>query len=115
MQRNKGAGGERELCALFTDYLGTKVTRNLGQARDSGHDITLAPFHVECKRRQRIGNLYDWISQAVDPDSPHRTPVVAMRADGQRWLVAMYFDDWIRIVREEIVAHNKGGVDGKHD
>jgi hypothetical protein len=110
-QRDKGAGGERELCALLTDALGTKVTRNLGQARDSGHDVTVPPFHIECKRRHRIGNLYDWIMQAIDENAYH-IPTVALRADGKRWLVVMYLDDWIRIAREEIV---KGDANGNHD
>ena len=49
--------------------------------------------------------------QAIDENAYH-IPTVALRADGKRWLVVMYLDDWIRIAREEIV---KGDANGNHD
>ena len=120
-QRTKGAGGERELCGILSDALGQVVKRKLGQARDSGNDIDIAPFRIECKRRKHIGNLYEWLKQAEgDIDNPARvdglwydgttgrwyrriaTPVVALRADGNEWLVVMRLSDWIELAREEI-------------
>lgn len=109
-QRTKGAGGERELCALLSDAFGQTVKRKLGQARDSGHDIDLPPFRIEVKRRKRIAGLYDWLEQA-DPMSPLVYPgaskglffpVVALRADGKDWLVVMRLRTWMRLAREEI-------------
>lgn len=101
-QRTKGAGGERELCALLNDQFGTAVTRKLGQARDSGNDIDLFPFRIECKRRKRIANLYDWMTQ-VKKDSPlARYPIVMLRGDGRGWLVVMELPDWCVLAREEI-------------
>src|SRR3974390_261082 len=110
MQRDKGANGERELCALLTDWLGFVVKRNLGQARDSGHDITLPGFHIECKRRARLGYLYDWMAQAAS--NADQTPAVAMRADGEGWLVMLRGGGFIRLAREEIV---KGDCNGSTD
>lgn len=114
-QRNKGAGGERELCGILSDALGQVVKRKLGQARDSGHDIDLPPFRIEVKRRRRIGNLYDWMRQAdggnvveatftTDKTTIKRSfaPVVALRGDDEDWLVVMTLDDWIKLAREEI-------------
>jgi len=100
--RRRGAGGERELCALLNDAFGTSCKRLLGQARDSGHDIDLPPFRIECKRRKRIANLYEWLEQA-DTVLQAR-PVVMLRADGKGWLVVMRLEDWATIAREEIAA-----------
>ena len=78
--RRKGASGERELCALLTDEFGIKVTRKLGQARDSGCDIvSLPPYSIEVKRRKRIAGLYEWMQQAATPEH-YSLPVVALRA-----------------------------------
>jgi hypothetical protein len=103
--RTKGAGGERELCALLSDAFGEKITRKLGQARDSGHDVDLPPFNIECKRRARVGNLYEWMQQANVPfttQSYMPVPMVALRADGREWLVVMRLPDWIKLAREEV-------------
>jgi len=107
LSRTKGAGGERELCALLSDAFGQVVKRKLGQARDSGHDIDLPPFRIEVKRRKRIAGLYEWLGQC-DSDKLHmnlaqrRSSMVALRADGKDWLVVMRLDDWIKLAREEI-------------
>ncbi len=99
--RNKGAGGERELCALLAAEFGIPVRRKLGQARDSGHDIDLPGFNVEVKRRARIAGLYEWLEQA---DSVTRRPVLMLRGDGKDWLCVMRLPDWCALAREEINA-----------
>jgi predicted transcriptional regulator len=116
-QRRKGAGGERELCSRLADALGRIVKRKLGQARDSGHDIDLPPFQIECKRRKRIAGLYEWMEQAsfgrlttaqeIGPGVPgpiFPKPVVMLRADDREWLVVMRLPDWITLAREEIAS-----------
>ena len=116
MQRTKGANGERELCALLTEWLGQKVTRNLGQARDGGNDITLDPFRIEVKRRKRIASLYEWLEQARIPLRdwngiyPVPMPVVMCRSDNEGWLVVMRFNDWVTLAREEIVKGDGNGA-----
>jgi hypothetical protein len=108
LSRTKGANGERELCTILSDAFGQVVKRKLGQARDSGNDIDLPPFRIECKRRKRIANLYEWLTQAgLIPGcnyAPDVTviPVVALRADGKDWLITMRLSDWIKLAREEI-------------
>ena len=99
--RQRGQEGEREVCALLSAEFGFVVRRRLGQERDSGHDVTLPGFRLECKRRKRIAGLYDWIRQADDATCP---PVVLARADGREWLVVMRLSDWCRLAREEIAA-----------
>lgn len=100
--RERGARGERELCHLLADSLGFSVTRNLGQARDSGHDVDVPGFSIEVKRRRRIGLLYEALEQALGGEG---IPAVASRADGKEWLVTMRLGDWIKVCREEIIAH----------
>jgi len=121
LSRTKGAGGERELCALLSDQFGQVIKRKLGQARDSGHDVDLPPYRIECKRRKRIAGLYQWIKQAEVPvivecartpeyvitGNGMSIPVVALRADGKDWLIVMRFADWCKIAREEIAAGAK--------
>lgn len=109
-QRRKGAGGEREVCALLRGEFGVDVGRQLGQARDGGCDILLKPFVIEVKRRKRIANLYEWLDQSLVAAIDARcrvlgtTPVVICRADGKEWLVVMSFLDWAKLAREEIAT-----------
>ena len=100
-QRTKGAGGEREVCEILTNALGTKIKRVLGQARDGGHDITLAPFKLEVKRRKTLA-IYDWWSQILMACKGDETPVIVMRADGEEWLAVVRLNDFIKLAREEI-------------
>ena len=102
-QRTKGAAGEREVCAILRDTLGADAHRNLSQTRDGGTDIAVGPFRIECKRRARIGNVYEWLaqSQAACLESG-LTPVVAARADGKKWVAILDFDVFCRLVGNEL-------------
>jgi len=97
--KRRGSTGEREICALLAAEFGIPVKRNLGQARDGGHDVTLHPFAIEVKRRARIAGLYEWIAQAQGGE-----PVVMVRGDGREWLVVMRFGAWCKLAREEIAT-----------
>ena len=97
--RRRGASGELEVAKILTEALGIVCKRELSQVRDSGCDVRIPGFNIECKRRKKISGLYDWIAQAIDGKG---TPVVALRADGERWLAVMDLQDWIKLAREEI-------------
>jgi len=100
-QRTKGASGERELCAILSDVLGQAVKRNLAQTRGAeGGDITVGQFSIECKRRKGIA-IYEWLDQA-QRDAGDRIPIVAMRADGRRWVVAMDLDVFLPMLQGEV-------------
>lgn len=102
-QRTKGHGGERELCALLSDALGTVVKRHLGQAREGGGDIELGPFLIEVKRRARIAGVHQWMNQACKACTPkHHIPVIAFRADGQSWVVAFRLPEAVELMREAL-------------
>lgn len=75
-QRTKGAAGEREVCHLIRDSLGIDAKRNLSQTREGGCDIAVGPYHVEVKRRAKIGQVYDWMAQAEESCENGERPVV---------------------------------------
>ena len=105
-QRTKGAGGEREWCALlarhgFASPGEDRPKRLLGQARDGGGDVYAPPFLWEVKRRHRIA-VYDFLRQCQAActergDAP--IPAVALRADNQEWLVLMRAEDVLSLLR----------------
>ena len=103
--RQRGQEGEREVATILTEALGIPVKRILGQERDSGVDIKVGPFAIDCKRRKKVANLYEWMADFSDDvtlDDMSKIPAIALRADGERWLVVMELDDFITIAREEI-------------
>lgn len=96
-ERRKGQSGERELAALLTDMLGRAVKRNLGAARDGGDDITIGAYRVEVKRRKRIA-VHEFMAQAIEQAGEGEVPVVAMRGDGEQWVVMMRLQDAARLI-----------------
>lgn len=107
MQRRKGAGYEREVCADLSDSLGYPITRNLGQARDGGDDITLDKFRIECKRRQQI-SCEQWLEQCERASKPGEIPMVVMRADGKPSMLLMRFQDFLPMLGNELPRKEKG-------
>lgn len=99
--RQRGQEGEREVANLLTDSLGIEIKRLLGQERDMGADIFTPPYRWEIKRRKRIGLVYDWMDEAYASCQPDERPVVAFRADGKKWIVAIPIDEFIKLIREE--------------
>ncbi len=103
-QRRKGADGEREVCHLILEHWGIKAERNLDQVREGGCDIPVPPYHIEVKRRAKIGNVYEWMEQAYLSCGVNDKPVVFLRGDGKKWLVLMTAEEWLRLAREDIVS-----------
>ena len=64
-QRRRGAGFEREISGYLSERLGRVVKRKLGQARDSGDDIQVGRFRIECKRRASIAANTGWPSSVT--------------------------------------------------
>lgn len=101
-QRTKGAAGEREVCAMLREHLGIDAKRNLSQVREGGCDIVAGPYRLEVKRRTKIGNVYDWMEQAQASCATGGRPAVICRADGKKWLAVVPFEDFIRLVGNEL-------------
>ena len=100
--RQKGAAGEREIAAILTEELGIPVKRILGQARDSGSDISTPPYRWEIKRRKAGNIAYQWMEQATVSLLPGERPIVAFRSDGKKWMVVMPLEEAVRLIREEL-------------
>jgi hypothetical protein len=104
LSRTKGQSAEREVCALLSKAFGFEIKRNLGQERDSGHDITVEPFHIEVKRRARIAKIYEWVDGAARPG---KIPIVTLRSDRQDWLVIMRLSDWTTLAAGTLLPYHQ--------
>jgi hypothetical protein len=108
-EREKGAAFEREIAHELESlrqrlaerlsgraehiFNGT-VWRNLKQYQSANQcDMHLGPLAIECKRRARIGNLYEWLGQAESGTEPGEIPVVIARADREEPVVILYLKD----------------------
>jgi len=101
-QRTKGAAGEREWCKLLAEHGFPEPKRLLGQARDGGGDVPTPPILWEVKRRKKIA-VYDFMQQCIDAvgNSEECTlPAVALRADGEEWLVLMRASELLPLLKE---------------
>lgn len=101
--RSKGKRGELELAYFFKEY-GIEARR--GQQYCGGGDSPdviagdcLSNIHIEVKRTQS-GNLYRWMQQACRDADLCKTPVVAHRRNGQRWMAIMDMRDFVTIMLE---------------
>jgi hypothetical protein len=102
LQRNRGASTEREVANYLSDQLGTVVKRKLGQARDSGEDISVPPFRIEVKRRRAFAGM-SFLIQAETGLQAGEIPVVILRIDGDtRPVLMMRLDDFVPMMREKI-------------
>lgn len=103
LQRDRGAATEREIATYLSEQLGTAVKRKLGQARDSGEDISVPPFRIEVKRRKRI-SVMDFMRQCETGSTPQEVPLVVMRVDGDmRPVVMLRLDAFVKMMAKEIL------------
>lgn len=114
-QRTKGAVGEREVAAIFSEALGQKFERNIGQARDGGNDIDVGPLVIEVKRRKSLTTIMSWLDQAfnaavkrtgggvyTDKFAPLH-PMVVARSDHRGPVVIIGLGDFITLTKSELL------------
>ena len=78
------------------------VKRKLGQARDSGEDLSVPPFRIEVKRRKKLMVL-NFMKQCEMGSLPTEIPLVIMRVDGDmRPVVMIRLDQFIPLMRESL-------------
>ena len=97
--RNKGKRGERELAKYLT-AAGYPARRGQQYNGLDGEDVvcdSLAAFHIECKRVERL-DLMAAVRQSQE-DAGDRIPVVMHRRNRSPWLVTMLLDDWLGLQR----------------
>ena len=102
LQRQRGAGFEREIVSDLADTLGVKTRRNLTQYQVSGEgDLIVGDYVIECKRRRKIA-VYEFMEQAEAACAPHQTPIVLMRGDGKKTLAMMRWEDFMKLLGNEL-------------
>lgn len=109
--RQRGAELERQVAAMFSEYLSRPVKRTLSQARDSGNDVhPPGPLVIECKRRRSIGPVGRWMDQceAGTDRSQGKVPCVVARGDGNvKPLVTMYLEDFFAVITNSMFLGSK--------
>jgi len=50
-------------------------------------------LHLEVKRYKSLGQLQKWMDQAVSDAKKDETPVLLMRGDGNKWIVAVQMEE----------------------
>lgn len=105
--RAKGARGEREAAAAWTDATGLPAGRTAQRTGKLGTpDITLGTdrLHAEVKRRARLA-VSEFQRQA-ERDAPEgAVPLVLMREDGDpRWLVMARLSDLVEVAERLLEA-----------
>ena len=102
ISRDRGASTEREICNYLSDWLGVKCVRKLGQARDSGEDISVPPFRIEVKRRRSFAGL-KFLLQCENGAKQKEIPIAIVRVDGDTEpIVMLRLNKFIKFMREEI-------------
>ena len=97
-QKNKGKRGERELARLLTlnGHPARRGRQYSGSPESPDVVCPSMPFHIECKRAERI-NIYAALEQAEgDADGP---ALVAHRRNGKPWLAVMRLSDLLALVQ----------------
>ena len=101
--RAKGKAGELEFAKLIEQRTGVKLTRNLAQTRQGGHDLIvsggpaalaqfLGQFAIEVKRAKTATPVvrYGWWTQTVrQAERAGLVPLLAHRRDREGWLIAI--------------------------
>lgn len=92
-ERDKGAGGEREVAAVFR-AAGFDCDRvpNSGGLRIKGDLYGDVPAHVEVKRQETL-RLPLWLRQARDEAPAGALPLVAFRQNRGDWYAALPLRD----------------------
>ncbi len=98
----KGKAGERE----FANYLKSfGIEARRGQQFSGGGDSpdvvhSLPGIHFEVKRVERF-KLWDAMEQAETDRREGDIPVVAHRANRRDWVVVLYAEDFINLVKKK--------------
>jgi len=89
--KRKGDEGEREFSNLMRDKYDIRITRNLQQTRQGGHDLDGLPgIALEVKKRRVITQAKIrgfWKQARRQADDVGKEPALAYRGDREKWRV----------------------------
>jgi hypothetical protein len=87
LQRQRGAQYERDIVNDLFVILGYKTRRNLVQYQESGEGDII---------------LYEFMEQAEASCKEGQTPIVVMRADGEKSLALVRWEDMLKFLGNEL-------------
>lgn len=92
-QVEKGKRGERQFCTAISQYLGEKIERELGAARNGGPDVRIAGrWAVEVKLHTEERRAEWWQQACQQADVRGDYPALAYRLPYQPWRVVVPLD-----------------------
>lgn len=101
--RAKGARAERELANKLKEH-GFSARRGQQFCGSNGDaDVVcteLSDYHIECKMVEKLN-----IDKAMDQslrDCQDNTPICVHRRNHKPWLVTMYLEDWVALVKQSL-------------
>lgn len=110
LSKKRGSEYENEVCTSLTEYLGVKIKRKLGQARDSGSDVLAGPLYMECKRRRSVGSIQKWMEQCRTSVATEQSktgveyiPAVVARGDKKKSLITLELDDFLTLITRAMI------------
>lgn len=104
--RNKGAEGERELARYLSEKgYPSRRGQQFSGGKDSPDVVSSLPFHIECKRVERL-KIYEAIKQAIrDSQGSEKMPLVIHRKNREDWLAILKLDDFLTLL-DQIIDSN---------
>lgn len=98
--REKGKRGELELASKLRAYgYETRRGQQYSGANGDADVVGLPGIHIECKRVEQL-NLYKAMAQSKADARDGETPAVFHRKNGEKWLVTMELNDWMKMYKE---------------
>jgi Holliday junction resolvase len=98
--RAKGARAERELANKLKEH-GFQARRGQQFCGANGDpDVVcteLSEYHIECKAVQAL-NIDKAMAQSLS-DCHDKTPICVHRKNHKPWLVTMFLEDWLNLVK----------------
>ena len=101
--RAKGARGERELANKLKEH---RFEARRGQqfcGSNGDPDVVcteLSEYHIECKVVQSL-NIDKAMAQSLN-DCKDKTPICVHRKNHKPWLVTMFLEDWLALVKANL-------------
>jgi Holliday junction resolvase len=102
--RDKGKRGELEFVNRLKEYGFTARRGVQYQGGPDSPDVVcpdLSQFHIEVKRTERF-NVYTALDQADLDRDIDQFPLVAHRKNRKQWVVALYLDDFIHLLQNDL-------------
>lgn len=104
LSRTKGAKEELRVAKLYLDVLGTDVKRELAQTQyieGLGRDLRgTSPYCIQVKCGKTISPKAALREAISALDISYTIPVVHARLDGDKSMVFLREEDWMRIVKQ---------------